>query len=403
MIGGTLLAKFVDLKTGWNIKEIGDIPTGFPEATSPDLSLFQELLPDCFTIAIVSYTVSVSMALIFAQKAKYEIDFNQELLAMGTGNIFGSFFYCMPFSASLSRSNIQMAVGGKTQLASIVSCLILAVVLLWIGPFFEVLPKVNLSLIPYSMFVINNFISVSFQCILASVIVVALKGMLMQLTELFTFCKLSRMDALVWLGTFLAVVIVSIDIGLLVGIILSILSIFIRGLKPYTCLLGNVPGTDLYLDTKRYQNIVEIPKIKIFHYCGSLNFASRNSFKSELLSLIKLDVVKELKRMVQSHKKDIAYESDLKCLIIDFTALSYIDSSGTKTLKLLINDINQLSILVCFAGSSSPVYEMMKKCDVVENSDGLAKFFPTLHDAVFYAMEIVRPSNLDIINNYNQL
>lgn len=94
---------------------------------------------------MVSYTVSVSMALIFAQKLNYEINFNQELLAMGAANIFGSCFSCLPLSASLSRSAIQQSTGGKTQVASLVSCALLTVILLWIGPFFELLPRVSLK------------------------------------------------------------------------------------------------------------------------------------------------------------------------------------------------------------------------------------------------------------------
>lgn len=116
------------------------------------------------------------MGLIFGQKLKYEIDFNQELLAMviikikliigltifltfkqGTGNIFGSFFSCFPFSASLSRSLIQQTVGGRTQLASIVSCVLLLFVLLWIGPFFEALPRVRFNTI-FQYFLKNYFI-----------------------------------------------------------------------------------------------------------------------------------------------------------------------------------------------------------------------------------------------------
>lgn len=94
-----------------------------------------------------------------------------------------------------------------------------------------------------------------FQCVLASVVVVALKGMLMQTKEFFSFWKLSRLDAAVWMVTFLTVVIFSIDIGLLVGIVLSLACIFIRGMKPYTCLLGHIPKTDLYLDINRYKAV----------------------------------------------------------------------------------------------------------------------------------------------------
>lgn len=94
-----------------------------------------------------------------------------------------------------------------------------------------------------------------FQCVLASIIVVALKGMLMQVKQFFQFWRMSRLDAAVWLVTFLSVVIFSIDIGLLVGIVLSLSCIFIRGMKPYTCLLGHIPKTDLYLDIRRYKAV----------------------------------------------------------------------------------------------------------------------------------------------------
>lgn len=93
------------------------------------------------------------------------------------------------------------------------------------------------------------------QCVLASVIVIALKGMLMQVQQFFQFWKMSHLDAAVWMVTFLTVVIISIDIGLLVGIILSLACIFIRGMKPYTCLLGHIPKTDLYLDVSRYRAV----------------------------------------------------------------------------------------------------------------------------------------------------
>lgn len=96
----------------------------------------------------------------------------------------------------------------------------------------------------------------------------------------------------------------------------------------------------------------EINAIKIFHYCGSLNFASRATFKSELCSLIRLDLAAEMRNQSTSAAPQ-RYESiNLKCLIIDFSALSYIDSSGCTALKLLINDFNKLSINVYIAGAS---------------------------------------------------
>lgn len=70
------------MESRWEIKSVGHIPTGLPEFVVPEFSIMRDLMVDAFTIAMVSYTVSVSMALIFGQKFNYEIDFNQELLAM---------------------------------------------------------------------------------------------------------------------------------------------------------------------------------------------------------------------------------------------------------------------------------------------------------------------------------
>ncbi|KAJ8932566.1 hypothetical protein NQ314_014584 [Rhamnusium bicolor] len=100
--------------------------------------------------------------------------------------------------------------------------------------------------------------------VLAGVIVVALKGMLMQITAVWKFWKLSKMDAVVWVATFLTVVFISIDIGLLIGIIMSLITILILGFKPYTCLLGSVPKTDLYLDIDRYKGVNGILIIILF-------------------------------------------------------------------------------------------------------------------------------------------
>lgn len=77
----------------------------------------------------------------------------------------------------------------------------------------------------------------------------------MQVKHFVEFWRISRLDALIWMSTFLAVVIFAIDVGLLVGIVVSLVVIFIRGLKPYTCLLGHVPNTDLYLNIKRYKAV----------------------------------------------------------------------------------------------------------------------------------------------------
>lgn len=217
----------------------------------------------------------------------------------------------------------------------------------------------------------------------------------MQVTQFVSFYRLSGLDAIVWMATFLTVVIVAIDIGLLVGIVLSLTCIFIRGMKPYTCLLGQVPRTDLFLDITRYKAAEEIPFIKIFHYCGSLNFASRSLFKSILCESIKVDLPREARRRFNAEKKGTKVDPiPIKTIIIDFSALSYIDPSGTTSLKITIREFNNLSLNVYLAGSSCPVYEMMKKCGIHELDGPNFKMFPTVNDAVHYAFDVNQPIDI---------
>ncbi|KAG8239970.1 hypothetical protein J437_LFUL018567 [Ladona fulva] len=204
-----------------------------PAPSLPAFPLVPKVLVPALVISIIAFSITISMASIFARKLNYEIDGTQELLASGVSNIFGSFFMCLPFAASLSRSLIQEDVGGKTQIASIISCLFLLLVLLWIGPFFEPLPN----------------------CVLAGIVLVSLKGMFVQIKDVFSIWHRSKMDGLVWLLTFFGVVVIDIDIGLAIGIALSILTVVMLGQKVKIFVFGNIPGTDIYLDVSRYKAV----------------------------------------------------------------------------------------------------------------------------------------------------
>ncbi|KAG5682407.1 hypothetical protein PVAND_011760 [Polypedilum vanderplanki] len=345
VVGGTLFSKYIRLYENFNVILIGHIPLGFPSMTICRFDLWKELLLDSIAISIVSYSITVSMALILGQKLKYEINFNQELLAMGLGNIFGSFFSCFPYSASLSRSLIQQNVGGKTQLASLISCVLLFFVLMWIGPFFEDLPR----------------------CILASIIVIAIKGMVMQVKDFKNFKRKSNSDALVWMCTFLAVIFLSIDIGLLIGICLSILCIFCNGLKCYVCVLGNVPNTDLFLDIDNFQKAVEIPYVKILQLSGSINFATKVFLRNQICSKLKINLIKELKikelnNNADKSNKNLTSNINFKHLILDFGSLTSIDASSIVMLSDLIKDLNKLDLKVSITScSSSRIYEVLLK------------------------------------------
>lgn len=244
LVLGTVASYYGHLSENYSVVTLSHIPTGFPIPFSPPYELIPKIMIDTFAIAIVAYAVSLSMAKILARKRGYEVSNNQELLAQGASNVFGSFFSCMPVSASLSRSMLQESVGGETQLASVVSCILILIILLWIGPFFESLPL----------------------AVLASVILVALKGMFVQFRDFTSTLKTSPLDSVVWMVTFLSVVIIDIDIGLAIGAMASISVLVYRGHRPYAATLGHLPGTEMHVDIRYFSSAIEVPGIKIFRW-----------------------------------------------------------------------------------------------------------------------------------------
>lgn len=273
LIVATVTTKYAYLSENYRVKTLKHIPTGLPVPQSPPFEILGKVAVDSIAIAAVAYAVTLSMAKIFAKRRGYKVKSNQELLAQGASNVAGSFFSCMPSAASLSRSMIQESVGGETQLANVISCTWLLFILLWIGPFFEPLPLSALS----------------------SIIVVALKGMFVQYRDFLKAWKVSRLDGLVWMVSFLSVVVVDIDIGLGVGVIASVAVLVYRGHCPSHATLGRLPDTEMFVDVKLYPAAIEEPGIKIFRWVAQfiwLVFASEIKFLNNRLEPFSLPMLR---------------------------------------------------------------------------------------------------------------
>lgn len=82
MVGGTIASFLLGFGPNYKVSLVGEIPLGLPMPEMPPLKLLWLVAVDSIAIAIVSYSVTISMAMIFAKKRNYEVRPNQELLAM---------------------------------------------------------------------------------------------------------------------------------------------------------------------------------------------------------------------------------------------------------------------------------------------------------------------------------
>lgn len=82
VVGGTLISFLLQLGPKYSVRLVGDIPLGLPVPEIPPIPLMWMVVFDAIPVTIVSYSVTVSMAMILAKKQNYEVRPNQELLAM---------------------------------------------------------------------------------------------------------------------------------------------------------------------------------------------------------------------------------------------------------------------------------------------------------------------------------
>lgn len=114
--------------------------TGMPRI--PGTKLMIKMIPNALLICLISYLITLSLGKMYGKKYGYKINPNQELIALGAANVFSSFFLCFPCCASLSRSAVQERVGGRTQLVSIISSILMVIILSLLSTYLRTLPKV---------------------------------------------------------------------------------------------------------------------------------------------------------------------------------------------------------------------------------------------------------------------
>ncbi|XP_052871779.1 prestin [Anopheles cruzii] len=360
VVGGTVVSYLIGLGPKFGVGLVGAIPTGIPPPEFPPLALIKAVAVDSIAVTIVGYSIVMSMGMIFAQKDNYEVRPNQELVALGATNVVGSMFSCIPTACSLSRSLIQHQTGGKTQIAGIFSSLIILVILLWLGPYFESLPR----------------------CVLAGIIVVALKGMLIQVYHIKKFHREGQLELFVWCVTFLSVVIIDIDVGLLIGVVVSLVALYVKGWKTYHHLLGTVPDTAIYVDIGSHQRAEELPYIKIFKYTGAINFANKSTFRKALYKQTKV-LQRTNVSLVPRYNGESTGLQATRTIIIDLSSVPHIDTAACKMFTDIKTQLEKLSVTLLLATPADCVYDTLIHAEAI--GEGGFLIFPTIHDAVLHA------------------
>ncbi len=131
------------------IKLVGLVPGGLPLPVIPEVNLndILDLLPLSAGIAMVAYFDVMSTARAFAAKNRYEIDPNQEMVALGLANVGSGFFQGFSVGCSQSRTMINDVYGGKSQFSTLLAAIVLGLFLLKFTDILKNVPIVALTAI----------------------------------------------------------------------------------------------------------------------------------------------------------------------------------------------------------------------------------------------------------------
>jgi SulP family sulfate permease len=325
------------------VRIVGEVPEGLPEFTMPywDWISIQLLIPPALTISLVGFMESIAVAkAIQARHKDYRIDANQELIGLGLANVVGSWFNSFPTVGGFSRTAVNDQAGAKTPIASMISAVLIILTLLFLTPLFYFLP----------------------QAILASVIMVAVFG-LIDFKEAIHLWKTDRIDFYMLMVTFLTTLGLGIELGIMVGVVLSLAMVLYRSAYPHIASLGQVPGTHHYRNVDRFTDVVRRPEVLVMRFDAPLFFANANYFQDHLSKLVQQK------------------GEDLKLIVLNAESMSGMDSTAIHMLNDTIVEYRNRGITVYLAAVIGPVRDTLYKSGLIKVI-GEDNLFVHVNDAV---------------------
>ncbi|MFD0796752.1 SulP family inorganic anion transporter [Maribacter chungangensis] len=336
------------LKLGdYGVALVGTVPSGLPSFVIPDLkwNSIEQLWPIALALALVGYLEAISIGKSLEVKSGEEtIDPNQELLALGSSNILGSFFQAYPVTASFSRSAINHESGAKTNLAALFSVVLVVLTLLFLTPVFEFLPN----------------------AVLASIIMVSVFK-LIDFSYAKRLWQYRRDEFVVLLITFLSTLFLGIKEGIFVGMLSSLLLMVYRTSKPHFAVLGKVRNTEYYKNLKRFgDEVTDRPDLLIMRFDAQLYFGNATFFKTELM-------------------KEVAKKGEaLKGVILNAEAINYIDSTAADMLTKTIREIHEMDLQFYIAGAIGPTRDIIFSSGIIKELHKEYLFVKTNEAVAFF-------------------
>ncbi|CNI38016.1 SulP family inorganic anion transporter [Yersinia vastinensis] len=320
----TLLSWYLDFNAA-GITIIGSLGQGLPHITMPhfDPILLRELVVPSLNLAVISIVSFMMAVQSFASKNGYEVDIDQELRALGYINIAAGLSQGFAVSAATSRTAVNDANGGKSQMVSIVAALTIALVLLFLTQ--------TLSFIPLGT--------------LGAVLIYAAWSMF-SFKAIFSMRKHNRSAYILTVFTLIAVLVVGLIDGIGFAIILGILQFLRTVFKPTDQLLG-VDNQGIIHSVNAGEHIKPIDGLIMYRFNSILTYFNSTYFKKRVIALVN------------------SAPTPPRWVVIDAaTCFTYNDASVFAMLKELIPTLKAKGVTLILAGRDTELTDWLTKNDM---------------------------------------
>ena len=312
------------------IQVVGTIPTGLSQLgvtmqqvlTWPDHAL--ALFSSALLIALVGFIESVSMARAIAERRPTQVDPNAELLGLGAANLASGLSGAFPVTGGLSRSVVNLEGGAQTPMAGVYSAGLMLLVLVGLGQVLDSLPLTALS----------------------ALVMVAV-ATLIDAKSLPRLLQYDRVDALSWILTFVGVLILGVETGIIAGIAVSILGLLWRQSRPHIAVIGRIPGTEHFRNLSRHQ-VETRPGLLMVRIDANLFFGNWDRIHDEL--------IRHLGEQVHAPR----------VLVLSMASVSDIDATALDGLIKLKMRLQSQAVELALAELKGPVQDKLRKAQALQ-------------------------------------
>ena len=321
MIVATVIQAIYQFPTVLTIgSAFGGIPQDLPEFSVPKLSFDKilSLIGPAFTIAMLGAIESLLSAVVADGMSGTKHESNTELFGQGLANIFAPLFGGIASTGAIARTATNIRQGGNSPVAGIVHAITLGAILLFLAPYAVYIPLASMAailfVVAYNMSDVPRFIRM---LILSP-----------------------RPDQIILLLTFFLTIFTDLVVAVNVGVVLAVLQF----MRKMVNTIDVHEASSAELSAQIRHEITIHPEIMVYTVEGPLFFGAISAFDRALNSI---------------HK-------DPKYLIIRFVKVPFVDLTGLRILRGIIEELQKRGIEVLLSDVSYDIRREMYKSDFLD-------------------------------------